>query len=443
MRDTIYLLFILFLLSSCGGSKKAAESASPFQRKPIVEVTEAELKEDAAEIDGVTKLMLGQDEEALAQFRQVLKLNPAYSSAYYEIGRMYLAKGWTDSALYYTKQAVQCDKSNVWYKKQLAKVYERQRDAKNYTATWEEIVKQSPDVPEYYYDLSNAYLTAGNVAASIEVLDRVEKRYGVSEPISLQKQKLWTYLEKPDKARKEIERLSDAMPTEPRYNAILAESYMAEKNYSKALMYYNRILSSAPDDENIHISLASCYLSMNDMSSAYRHVRQAVQNPSLDCQHRLRYLTEFMQHKEFFTAYGRACFLLADTLAATCGDDKGHQLLYGQMLAAQERFPEAVAALTDYLAVDSSSYKAWEALLICERRVGTDAERLRGHAERAAALFPLQIFPYYILAESFFDEGNCEQARLYMERCLMIAPHDSEVSRLNQSIRETCRGIEN
>lgn len=439
MRNTIYLLLIIILLSSCGGTKKAAQPASPFQRKPIVEVTEDELKHDAAEIDAVAKLMLGKDEEALADFRKVLKMDPTYSSAYYEIGRMYLAKGWIDSALFYTKQAVQYGKGNVWYMKQLARVYEMQRDNKNFTATWEEIVKQNPDVPDYYYDLSNAYLSSGNVVASIDALDRVEKLYGVTEPISLQKQKLWNYLEKPDKARKEIERLSDAMPTEPRYNAILAESYMAEKNYSKALLYYNRILSSTPEDENIHISLASCYMAMNNMDSTYKHVRLAVQTPAIDCLHRLRYLTEFMQHKDFFMAYSRPCYLLADTLSGQCGSDKGHLLLYGQLLAAQERFSEAVAVLTDYLTVDSSTYKVWEVLLICERREGSDPEKLLAHAERAAELFPLQIFPYYILAEGNYNAGNCEKARQYMERCLMIAPRDSEVVRLNQSIKETCQ----
>lgn len=439
MRDTIYLLFILFLLSSCGGAKKAAESNSPFQRKPIVEVSEEELKLDAMEIDAVTKLMVGKDEEALAEFRKVLKAEPSYSSAYYEIGRMYLAKGWLDSALYYTKQAVQYGKGNVWYKKQLAEVYERQRDAKNFTATWEDIVKQYPDVPEYYYDLSNAYLTTGNVAAGIEALDRVEKIYGVSEPVSLQKQKLWNYLQKPDKARKEIERLADAMPADNRYNAILAESYMAENEYNKALVYYNRILSSTPEDEDIHVSLASCYMAMNDLANTYKHIRLAVQNPAIDCQHGLRYLTEFMQNKDFFMAYNRQCFLLADTLSGRCGNEKDHLLLYGQMLAAQERFPEAVAALSEYVTVDSSTYKAWEALLICERRVGSDTEKMLSHAQQAADLFPLQIFPYYILAEGYYNAGDCEKAQHYMTRCLMIAPHDSEVSRLNQSIKETCQ----
>lgn len=98
-----------------------------------------------------------------------------------------------------------------------------------------------------------------------------------------------------------------------------------------------------------------------------------------------------------------------------------------------------MAVLTDYLTVDSSTYKVWEVLLICERREGSDPEKLLAHAERAAELFPLQIFPYYILAEGNYNAGNCEKARQYMERCLMIAPRDSEVVRLNQSIKETCQ----
>lgn len=437
-RNAIYILLIIFLLSSCG-SKKAAVVSSPYQRQPIVEVTDEELKLDAAQIEGVVQQLVGNDEGAMAQYQKILKMQPTYAPAYYEMGKIYLAKGWLDSALYCTQQAVRYGKGNVWYLVQMASVYERQHDGKNLAATWEEIVKQNPDVVEYYYNLSNSYLLAGDLVASIGALDRVEKRFGVTEDVSLQKQKLWNYAQKPDKARKEIERLSDAMPNEMRYSAILAESYMAEKNYTKALVYYNRVLACAPDDENIHIAMASCYQAMNDLPNTYKHVRLGVLNPSIDCQHRLRYLTEFLRDKTFFTAYSQPCFLLADTVAQTCAGSAEHRLLYGQMLAAQQRYDEAVEQFLKYIAVDNSTYSAWEALLICEHQSPANMEKMLDHALQATELFPLQLLPYYLLAEGYFNLGDCEQARRYIARCMMISPKDSEVVLLNQKIKEKCQ----
>lgn len=438
MKRNIYIIIIILLLTSCGGSKKVTESASPYQRKPIVEVSEAELKVDAAQIDATTQMMIGHLTEAVDQYRKILKDNPDYASAHFEIGRIFLGSGWLDSALFHLREAVRLDNRNVWYQQQLAKVYERRHDMKNFTATHEEIVKQHPDVVDYYYDLSNAYLEAENVPASIEVLNRLEKRYGVTETVSLQKQRLWQLIDKPDKARAELERLAEAIPGGERYNAILAESYMAEKNYAKALQYYERILSTTPNDENIHISIASCYLAMKNYAKVYEHIRLGVSHPGVDCKDKLNYLTEFLRDKKFFTTYSRACFLLADTLAQQCSDSKELALVYGKMLAAQSRYGEAAKQFLSYLEADKNAYPVWESLLMCESATPESTELLLEHAKKASDLFPLQVYPYFILAKCHLDTGDCENARHYIERCIMLAPNDSEVAKLNQTIKQQC-----
>ncbi len=202
-RVYVYITFLM-MLAACTGTGKTARSDSPYKRKPIVEVTESELKNDAEQIDATMQQLLGNQEEAIAKYQSLLGRNPDYSPAHYGLGKLYFNSGWLDSALYHTQLACRLDSGNPWYKIQLAHIYEHLRDAKNLTATWEELVRGNPDVVDYYYNLSNAYLFAGNVQGSIEVLDRVEKRFGVTEAVSLQKQKLWYAIEKPDKARKEL-----------------------------------------------------------------------------------------------------------------------------------------------------------------------------------------------------------------------------------------------
>ena len=438
LNKYLYIATTLILLASCAGAKHAATDDSPYRRKPIVEVTEAELSADSAMIDASMQMLLGHREEAVARYSRLLKGNPNYSPAHYELGRAYLAMGWLDSALTHTRQACRLDADNVWYQLLLAKVYEQRQDGKNLIATWEGIVKSHPDEVNYYYDLANAHLTTGDVTGSIEVLDRVERRYGVTEEVSLQKHKLWMAIEKPDKARKELERLADALPNEVRYNAILAETYMGEKNYTKALTYYNPILENNPDDENIHIALASCHMAMGNTAQAYRHLRQGVLNRSIDGQHRLRFLTEFMRDQRFFAAYNQACFRLADTIAAQCGDEEGYHFIYGQLLAAQERYTEAAKQFAAHVEQDKSQYASWEALLLCESKMEGGSPQLMEHAQTAAELFPLHLFPYLILAEGYLEQGDCKQARQYIGRGLMVSPGDPNVTELNQKIKQQC-----
>ena len=442
MKRLYYIfIFIILLLSACGGSKKV-EVDSRYKRKPIVEVTARELEVEGAMIDATTQQLLGNREEAVAQFLKILKDTANYAPAHYELGRIYLTMGWLDSALAHTQQACRLGADNVWYELLLARVYERRQDGKNLLATWEDIVKRHPDQVDYYYDLSNAYLMTGNVPGSIEVLDRVERRFGVTEAVSLQKQKLWMAIEKPDKARKELERLAEALPNENRYNAILAESYMAEKNYAKALPYYERILATTPDDENIHIAMASCYLSMGNLPQTYSHIRQGLANRNIDCQHKLMFLTEFMRDKRFFAAYSKACFLLADTLAAGCGAEGGHHFLYGQMLAAQERYAEAAEQFLIHLSQDKSQYAAWEALLVCESKSAPDSPQLVEHAREAAELFPLHLRPYLVLAQGYLAQGDCKMAKQYIGRALMVSPNDAATNELNYKIKQQCQNAD-
>ncbi len=439
MRRPIYVfIIILGMLVSCSGTGKSSRSISPYQRQPIAEVSPAQLSNDSLQIEATMQQLLGKREEAVAMFHKLLGKSPNYSPAHYELGKLYFSMGWLDSALYYTRQACRLDSKNNWYKIQLANVYEHLRDAKNLTATWEDLVQSNPDVVDYYYNLSNAYLFANNVPSSIEVLDRVEKRFGVTEAVSLQKQKLWYALEKPDKARKELEKLASAMPSESRYNAILAESYMAEKNYAKALQYYNLIYEHNPNDENINVALASCYLSMFNMPQAYRHLRLGMLNPAISCKDRLVYLSEFLRNEKFFNAYSKECFLLADTIAGHCSGEKDHSLLYGQMLAAQERYAEAVGQFKAYLAIDRSQYTVWEALLICEGHLPDSSAALLDDARQASELFPLHLRPYVILVQEHLRLGNCKEARHYLDRCLMIAPNEITIKQLTQQCEQQC-----
>ena len=438
MNKPLYLALTLLLLVSCKESRQAATD-SPYRRKPIVEVTESQLKADSAMIEATTQMLLGHHEEAVKRYQRLLKDSATYAPAHYELGRAYLAMGWLDSALTHSRQACRLDGENVWYRLLLAGVYERRQDGKNLLATWEGIVKSHPDVVAYYYDLSNAYLSTGDVAGSIEVLDRVERRFGVTEEVSLQKQKLWMAIEKPDKARKELERLAEAMPKETRYNAILAETYMSEKNYAKALTYYNRILDADPNNDEIHIALASCHMSMGNMAETYNHLRQGVLNSRMDGQHRLRFLAEFLRDPRFFATYSQACFRLADTIAGQCGEEEGYHFIYGQMLAAQERYAEAANQFVAHLEHDKSQYASWDALLVCESKMEGAGSQLIEHAEAAAELFPLHLRPYLILAEAYLEQGDCEKAQLYIGRGLMVSPSDTTVNELNQKIKQKCQ----
>lgn len=415
-KGHFYILTLLVLLL-WGCKSQQAGSDSRYKRKPIVEVTEEQLKSEAALIDAKTQQELGHETEALEAYKKMLEAYPACAAAHYEMGQILEKRGWLDSALACTKRAHTLDPDNVWYSMLLAQIYQDQQDGKNLTATWESIVKKNPEVLEYYYELSNSYLMANDVHGAIEVLNRVEKRYGITEMVSLQKQKLWNAIGKADKARKEIETLAAAMPNEKKYAAILAESYMQEKNYAKAKQYYDQVLAADPNDEYVNISLAEFYKRTGDMGKAQEHLRRGLQGPNLSTKNKVTILSGFYTNEEFYVTYAQQAFALLEEIMEQCEDSTTYALFYGDVLMRQQKYNEAIHQFKNYLSADSSQYVAWEALLICLSATSGREDELINYAQRASELFPFHGLPNYLQGEVYLQRGEYEKALEHLTQC--------------------------
>ena len=411
----------LLSLAGCGGSKSATQSGGgKYQRKPIVEVAEKQLEQDVLLIDAKTQQELGNREEALTLYRKLLQANPGYGAANYGMSQLMASSGQVDSARLYAERAVQTDDSNVWYHLWVAQIYQLTGNTKQLVATWERLVTLNPEKLEYYYELSNSYIAAGDAPKAVEALNRVEKIIGVTEAVTLQKQKLWNAVNRPDKARKEIEALAHALPQEKKYNAMLAESYMKEKDYKKAKMYYDRAVAADPDDQYLHIALASYYKALNQPKEAYHELQKGFQGDAFDTPAKVQLLASFYSQEEFYGSCSSYAFALLEELMQQSDDSLSYAVFYGDVLMRQEKYAEAAHQFRLHLAHDSSQYEIWEALLICESEMDSAEDLMLDHARRTAALFPLHPLPYYLQGFSNYMHHNYAEAVKMLKQCEKI-----------------------
>ena len=409
----ILLYCLLFLIvSACSSTSKNASN-----NRSTSYLNEEQLLLDAEMLEAKTLQENGKKFEAMKRYDALIKKAPKYAPAYYEMSGVLLNVGMTDSAQACAEHAAKLNEKNEWYLMRLAKIYEVQRNGKAQTQVWEKLVNQHPDKIDYYYQLSDAYILAENIPSAIEVLNRLEKRIGIQEATSLQKQRLWTALGKEDQAKKEIERLAEAVPQEQKYNAILAEMCMKEHNYKQAKQYYDNILRYHPNDEYIHFSLAEYYKQTGDSKNAYESLKTGLQQSSMECRSKLQILAASYTTEEFYHSKSQEAFELMDIVMQTCSGDPAAALFYGDVLMRQEKYAEAVEQFRIHLATDSSEYEVWEALLVCENSAkGMEKEALRD-ARRAAELFPLHILPYYMQGYYAFEDKDYAQAIKFLEQC--------------------------
>ena len=393
-RLYIVLIPIIILLGSCGGQRGAAPSDARYRREPIKEVSQEQLNIDARLIEALSMQESGHTTEALEAYAKLTEAEPGCAAAWYEMGRLLMQRGWTDSALACANRAVALNGDNVWYLLEKAQVYEMKGDGKGMAQVYEQIVKIRPEELEQYYGLSNAYIAAGDLSAAVEVLNRVERKIGITEPISLQKQRLWDAAGRPDKAVKELEALAASMPQEKRYSAILAELYMKQRKFAKAKENYDRILRSDPDDEYIHIQLAEYYKQTGNPLEADREMLKAFENKSLDSGTKLGLLRSFYTAEEFYGPRSSTTFRLLEMEG--CSDSAQFAPLCGDVAMRQQKYDEAARWFELALSRDSSNYTLWEALLICLTETPQRETDLVGYAQRASQLFPMHTLPYYI-----------------------------------------------
>ena len=417
----LLLVFASLLLSACSAShQSAASSDNPLKRKPITEVSEHQLARESRLIEAKMQAEAGNVAEARHRFYSLSSGPDECSAAHYELGQLMLQDGQLDSALFHVQRAAQLEPSNIWYYLLLADIYEELDDAERSIATWEHIVSLQPDKIEYYYQLSNAYLLDDDITHAIEVLNRVEKKYGITETISLQKEKLWSAMGMNDKALAEIEALAKTMPDNTKYSAILAEHFMRNKDYKRAKPFYDDILSAHPDDEYIHISLANYYKLTGDPSRAFNELLTGFANPNLDCDSKLQILSSFYSDDEFYNTYAPTSFLLLDTLRIQCADNERFTLFYGDVLMRRGNYAGAFDCFQNYLVVDSSQYELWEAILICGTMSSANDTLMLSYAQRCSRLFPLHILPLFVQASIAYERDDYNEALRHLNRCMKI-----------------------
>ena len=411
-------IVLLLLFQGCKSIEKQSKETKKYTRRPIVEVSEEQLKIDAMLIDAKTKDELGYPQEAMNIYRNIIKQKPDYSVAYYEMGTILFANGMVDSAIYYNDKALKLSPKNMWYMLQQATYNRSAGDFKKAIKIMEKVIKQQPEVMEYYYELANMHITNNQIDKAIGVFDRVEKRVGKSETISLQKQRLWKVLGNEDKALQEIEELAKAFPADNKYNAILAEMYMGKKDYKKAFEYYNKILKNNPSDEYIHISRANYYKLIGNAEKAYQELKLGFENNDLSAKENLSILTTFYNAEEFYGEKSKYTFDLVNVIMKNDPDTMSQSLFYGDVLMRQKKYKEAAHQLNTYIKMDSSDYNIWEALLICESEIPNNDDRLAQLCGRAINLFPFQPMPYFMKGVIHYSRYDYKEAIKLLEEGL-------------------------
>jgi tetratricopeptide (TPR) repeat protein len=410
-RYLAYIAVVSILASSCGTTKKQTES-SAVQAKPEA-VEETKISQDDINefeytfIEGLKQKMIGNQQAAVTLFSKCLEINPNSSSAMFELAKIHSGNGDQTSSSLLLEKAINIDPENKWYKVLLAQIYQQGKQYKKAADLYQQLYALDPENLEYLYMNGALLSSAEKFDQAIEVYNELEKKIGISDQISVEKQQILQASGKKKEAQAELQKLIDYNPKEPRYYGLMADYFLSEKDEVNALKYYLKILEIDPDNGFVLFSLTSFYRQKEDKEKAWEYIRKGFQNKSADVETKIQYyLMMTAEEKPFFT--DSQVNELVEILIKTNGDDYRVFTVYAEYLISKGKLPEAREQLRKVLETNKDNYMIWERMLLISNDL-LDFKSIYADAEKAIDLFPNQPILYGLRAVA------CLQLEKYTE----------------------------
>ncbi len=416
-RHTIFMVLLAVLF----GSITSPESLyAQKKQKTKAALTENDLlNRKSLFLDANKERILGNTDKAEVLFKRVLEIDPNHDASMYELARIYMSQVRIEDAVLLMENAVRIAPENVWYQLLLADLYRFSRQYDKVVDVFKKLTELYPDKVDYYFDLALSYIIIEDYKEAIVVYDKIESLIGVSEEISIQKQKLYQSINKPAKAIEEIQKLVNANPDNSRYLQILAESYMSEGNDKEALKIYEKIALVDPENPYIRISLSDFYRKNGDEQKAFEELKKGFANPALDLQTKIQILLSYYSIDQFYNDKKEQAYELSEILVKTHPDDPKALSIYGDLLYRNEQFEEAHSTFSKALKYDSSNYAIWEQMMFIENEM-KKFDQLNQTSQIAIQLFPMQPLPFLFNGFANMQLKNYELALKSFESGVLV-----------------------
>ncbi len=215
---------------------------------------------------GIVYYNAGEYENAVSEFQQAIKENPANAEAYFYLGMCYKESYSTDAVDAF-KTAVSINPGYAEAYCNLGIVYNKLNMHKEAAAALQEALQINPDYSEALLNLGIAYALGKEYRAAVKMLER-SVEMGVNPKAYYYLGLCYAELKMYGKA---IDAFQEAVNLESEFIEAyigLASGYAAVKNWKRGIELLNRVVILAPQNPEVHFLLSLMHLGNNDLDSA-------------------------------------------------------------------------------------------------------------------------------------------------------------------------------
>lgn len=425
MKIKIGWLFVtVLMLTSCGGTRsmRTAETAvkadASFLVKESLLPVEQQRKYDYFFLEAMRMKEKNEYDAAFGLLQHCLDINSNASSALYEISQYYMFLRQVPQGQAALEQAVAYAPDNFWYSQGLVGLYQQQNELDKAVTLLEKMVTRFPLKQEPLFNLLDIYSRQEKYNDVISTLNRLEKRLGKNEQLSMEKFRIYLQMKDDKKAFQEIESLVQEYPMDMRYQVILGDVYLQNGRKQEAYDAYQKVLAVEPDNPMALFSMASYYEQTGQKELYQQQLDTLLLNKKVASDTKISVMRQVIVENEQSSAKDSTQVIaLFDRMMEQDMDDPQIPMLYSQYLLSKNMEQEAVPVLEQVVNLDPAN-KAARLMLVSAAMKKEDHKQIIKVCEPGIEATPDALELYYYLAIAYHQAEQGDSVLSVCNRAL-------------------------
>ncbi|MEM6726369.1 MAG: tetratricopeptide repeat protein, partial [Bacteroidota bacterium] len=384
-------------------------------------VTEKDIKIQEAFIEATKEKLLGNYEDAIYLFNQVLNKDKQNHAARYELAQLYFAGKKIGDAINQIEKALEQDDQNEWYNLLYAHLLEESGRYEDAAKTFDRLVQLDPTNDEYYSEKAFLLTKANLLEEAIKTYDQLERKLGINEELSSRKHGLYLTIGDKEKAGLELEKLSDRYPRNTRYMIMLAEHYEKTGKKDEAAALYQKVVELNPDEPNANLALAESYKAQGQHVKYLELMQPIFSNPDIEIDLKVREMIQYIEpvSEQVDPELTKVVLNISESITEAHPDQAKAFSLNGDLLFHAGQSAKAIASYKEATQLDKSVFTLWQQIFLIRAEQG-QFEELLEETEEALDYFPNQPLVYFFSGLAHVQTDKPDDAIGFFEEALLM-----------------------
>ena len=423
-KNSIWLLVAVWTLVSCGTVKSTRE-------KPAVALAQSSLtpeqqrKYDYFFLEAMRLKEKKDYASAFGLLQHCLDIHPNAASALYEVSQYYMFLRQVPQGQEALEKAVANAPDNYWYSQGLASLYQQQNELDKAITLLEQMVVRFPAKQDPLFNLLDLYGRQEKYDEVISTLNRLEKRMGKNEQLSMEKFRIYLQMKDDKKAFQEIESLVQEYPMDMRYQVILGDVYLQNGKKQEAYDVYQKVLAAEPDNPMAIFSMASYYKQTGQEELYQQQLDTLLLNKKVTPDTKVGVMRQMIVENEQADKDSTQIIALFARIMKQEQDDPQIPMLYAQYLLSKKMEAESVPVLEQVVDLDPTN-KAARMMLIGAAVKKEDYKQIIKVCEPGIEATPDALEFYYYLAVAYNQAEKPDSVISICKRALEHTTADSK-----------------